>query len=156
MHAVLRLAVHLRRTSYSSIATWVYSSVSERLALDIKMRALIISQHSTCPACRREFLPESIVRPESDQTEPFSLAEVRELVRVLQLGASGLHADADGAHHNPFSEGTAPGTQGPGGTTGDEQDLDYLRRMQDELMRGLFASEQRGQSEPRESFGMYS
>ncbi|KAG9073840.1 hypothetical protein FS749_014639 [Ceratobasidium sp. UAMH 11750] len=118
------------------IATWVYSS------------------HSTCPACRRDFLPESISRPEHDPTEPFSLDEAREFVRLLQLRAEDLHVDADAAHHNPFSEGSIPR---PADETAGEEDLDDLRRMQEEVMRAVFGDEQRVQrDEPRELFGMYS
>ncbi|KAG8749113.1 hypothetical protein FRC12_013564 [Ceratobasidium sp. 428] len=123
------------------IATWVYSS------------------HSTCPACRRDFLPESINRPsEHDPTEPaFSLDEAREFVRLLQLRASGLHPDADAAHHNPFSEGAA-GFDNIPRPAGEEPDLDELNRMQEEIMRAVFGNERRdvARDEPRESFGMYS
>ncbi|QRV90798.1 hypothetical protein RhiJN_18816 [Ceratobasidium sp. AG-Ba] len=121
------------------IATWVYSS------------------HSTCPACRQEFLPQSVSQQtEHGPTEPVTLDEAREFVRLLQLRTAGLHTDADAAHHNPFSEGGAP--QAPRAETEGDLDLEEMRRIQDELMRAMFGdgASQRQQEEPRESFGMYS
>ncbi|KAF8609830.1 hypothetical protein BDV93DRAFT_518592 [Ceratobasidium sp. AG-I] len=115
------------------IATWVYSS------------------HSTCPSCRREFLPEDIARPASDSAEPDSLPEVREFIRLLQLHVSGFHNDADAAFHNPFSEGGVS-TQD---TVEDEQDREHSRQVHEELLR-MLEDRQQEQSEPRESFGMYS
>ncbi|KAG9099035.1 hypothetical protein FRC06_005721 [Ceratobasidium sp. 370] len=104
------------------------------------------------PGCGHHFCRKE---PEHDPTEPFSLDEAREFVRLLQLRTAGLHADADAAHHNPFSEGSIP-QPGVHETT-EEPDLDELRQMQDEIMRTVFGSEQRIQrDEPRESFGMYS
>ncbi|KAG8743623.1 hypothetical protein FRC10_011686 [Ceratobasidium sp. 414] len=105
------------------------------------------------PGCGHHFCRKEL---EHDPTEPFSLDEARELVRLLQLRTAGLHADADAAHHNPFSEGGAP-RPGAHETTGEELDLDELRRTQDEIMRSVFGSEQRTQrDESRELSGMYS
>lgn len=140
---VIKLPECGHRFCRKDIATWVYSS------------------HSTCPACRNEFLPESIRQPvESDVPEAVSLAEARELIRVLQLRASGIHDDADGVHHNPFNEGGGVGVSDGATQPVDDDEREYLRRMQDELMRSMFSGLQRPEQDrdepPRESFGMYS
>ncbi|KAG8749268.1 hypothetical protein FRC12_013491 [Ceratobasidium sp. 428] len=111
------------------------------------------------PGCGHHFCRKE--PSEHDPTEPtFSLDEAREFVRLLQLRASGLHPDADAAHHNPFSEGAgvAAGFNDIPRPAGEEPDLDELKRMQEEIMRAVFGSERRdvARDEPRESFGMYS
>ncbi|CAE6506300.1 unnamed protein product [Rhizoctonia solani] len=119
------------------IATWVYSS------------------HSTCPACRNEFLPRSMRERESQETA--SIFEAREMIRVLQLRASGMYEDADEARNNPFNEGGVGNDSRPEPVDREEQE--YLRRMQDELLRSMFGDRREGDREPsppRESFGMYS
>ncbi|KAG8713563.1 hypothetical protein FRC11_011816 [Ceratobasidium sp. 423] len=116
------------------IATWVYSS------------------HSTCPACRNEFLPASMRQEEG---ETGSIVEARELIRVLQLRASGMYDDADEVRNNPFNEGGTH-TSAPFEPV-DREEQEYLRRMQDEILRSMFGAERNEEREtPRESFGMYS
>ncbi|CAE6512804.1 unnamed protein product [Rhizoctonia solani] len=114
------------------IATWVYSS------------------HSTCPACRNEFLPPSMRR----EDETASISEARELIRVLQLRASGMYEDADQGRNNPFNEGGTD-TSAPFEPV-DREEQEYLRRMQDEVLRSMFGRESTERETPRESFGMYS
>ncbi|KAH7345097.1 hypothetical protein B0J17DRAFT_638322 [Rhizoctonia solani] len=118
------------------IATWVYSS------------------HSTCPACRHEFLPPSMREREGEETA--SISEAREMIRVLQLRASGMYQDADEAGNNPFNEGGV-GSDSRSEPV-DREEHEYLRRMQDELLRSMFDDRggPREPSPPRESFGMYS
>ena len=96
-------------------------------------------------------MPEDIARPENDPAEPDSLPEVREFIRLLQLHVSGFHTDADAAFHNPFSEGGVPVQD----TIEDEQDREHSRQVHEELLR-MLEDRQQEQSEPRESFGMYS
>ncbi|CAE6426804.1 unnamed protein product [Rhizoctonia solani] len=116
------------------IATWVYSS------------------HSTCPACRNEFLPPSV--HEREDQEPASLFEAREMIRVLQLGASGMYDDAHGVGNNPFNEG---GVGADRSEPVDREEQDYARRMRDELLRAMSGQDQAREPSPaRESFGMYS
>ncbi|CAE7190044.1 unnamed protein product [Rhizoctonia solani] len=85
------------------IATWVYSS------------------HSTCPACRNEFLPRSMREGEN---EPATIFEAREMIRLLQLSASGMYPDADEARNNPFNEG---GTTHARSEPVDQEEQAYLR-----------------------------
>ncbi|KAJ1311543.1 hypothetical protein OPQ81_010027 [Rhizoctonia solani] len=120
------------------IAIWVYSS------------------HSTCPACRNEFLPRSMREREHEQDEGGSILEAREMIRLLQLRASGMYEDADEARHNPFNEGGIDTSTRSEPVDREEQE--YLRRVQDEILRSMFAARADGQgdSPPRESFGMYS
>ncbi|CUA77408.1 hypothetical protein RSOLAG22IIIB_02420 [Rhizoctonia solani] len=120
------------------IATWVYSS------------------HSTCPACRNEFLPPSM-REQEQHPEPASLFEAREMIRLLQLSASGMYDDADEVGNNPFNEsGVGSGARSE---PVDREEQAYSRRIRDELLRAMSDAGESGEREPsppRESFGMYS
>ncbi|GAB1519224.1 hypothetical protein RhiXN_00446 [Rhizoctonia solani] len=133
---VVELPGCAHRFCRKDIATWVYSS------------------HSTCPACRHEFLPSSL--REEEHEEGASILDAREMIRVLQLRASGLYDDADEARHNPFNEG-GTGTRARSNPV-DREEQEYLRRMQDELLSSVFGRSERPRedSPPRESFGMYS
>jgi hypothetical protein len=76
---------------------------------------------------------------------------------MLQLRASGMYANADEAHHNPFNEGSV----GVSASTQpvDDDEREYLRRMQDVLMQSVFSGQREHEGErdePRGSFGMYS
>lgn len=78
---------------------------------------------------------------------------------MLQLRASGMYDGADEPHHNPFNEGGGAGVSDGTSQSVDDDEREYLRRMQDELMRSMFSGLPRpdqDRDEPRESFGMYS
>ncbi|KAF8708410.1 Ring finger, partial [Rhizoctonia solani] len=123
---VVELPGCAHRFCRKDIATWVYSS----------------------------FLPSSL--REEEHEEGASILDAREMIRVLQLRASGLYDDADEARHNPFNEG-GTGTRAPSDPV-DREEQEYLRRMQDELLSSVFDGSERPRedSPPRESFGMYS